>query len=150
MANPSRLTRGDAVVGALTVTDLTVKNTLTYAGDLNLDDITLDVIDATSVTTDILAVGGGDSIRKITALADDVNFAEVAAGATGTATMTLTGAKVGDVVVANAPSLTSGLVFAGAAVTANNTVTLRVVNATASPIDEGLGTFRLLLFKLTA
>lgn len=78
-----------------------------------------------------------------------VNLPNIASGATGSATFTLTGAAAGDVVVINPPALTSGLVFAGAAVTGANTVTVYAVNTTASPIDEAAATFRYLWFDLT-
>lgn len=78
-----------------------------------------------------------------------VNFDEIAANATGSKTFTLTGAAAGDVLVVNPPSLTTGLVFAGAAVTGANTVTVYATNATGSAIDEGAATFRYLWFDLT-
>ena len=78
-----------------------------------------------------------------------VNFPEIAAGETGSATFTVTGAATGDVVVINVPSLTTGLAFAGAAVTGANTVTLYATNASASPIDNAAATFRYLWFDLT-
>ena len=95
-------------------------------------------------------VGKAASLKAL--IASDtasVNFPEIAAAATGSATFTLTGAAAGDVVVVNPPALTTGLVFAGAAVTGANTVTVYAVNTTASPIDEGAATFRYLWFDLT-
>lgn len=79
-----------------------------------------------------------------------VNLPEIAAGATGSATFTLTGAATGDAVVVNPPALTTGLVFGGAAVTGSNTVTVYATNVTASPIDEAAATFRYVWFDLTA
>lgn len=79
-----------------------------------------------------------------------VNFDSIAAGATGSKTFALTGAKAGDVVVLNPPALTTGLVFAGCAVTGNDTVTVYAVNATTDAIDEASATFRYLWFDLTA
>lgn len=78
-----------------------------------------------------------------------VNFPEIAAGETGSATFTVTGAATGDVVVVNVPALTTGLAFAGAAVTAANTVTVYATNASAAPIDNAAATFRYLWFDLT-
>ena len=95
-------------------------------------------------------VGKAASLKAL--IASDtasVNFPEIAAAATGSATFTLTGAATGDVVVVNPPALTTGLVFAGATVTGANTVTVYAVNTTASPIDEGAATFRYLWFDLT-
>lgn len=78
-----------------------------------------------------------------------VNLPNIADGATGSATFTLTGAAAGDVVVINPPALTSGLVFAGAAVTGANTVTVYALNASGGAIDEAAATFRYLWFDLT-
>lgn len=78
-----------------------------------------------------------------------IDFDSVAAGETGSATVTVTGAASGDIVVVNPPALTTGLGFAGAAVTAANTVTVYVVNASAAPIDEGAATFSYLWVDLT-
>jgi hypothetical protein len=52
-------------------------------------------------------------------------------------------------VVVNPPALTSGLAFAGAAVTGANTVTVYAVNASASSINEASHTFRYLWVDLT-
>lgn len=79
-----------------------------------------------------------------------VNLPEIAAGETGSATFTLTGAAAGDVVIVNPPALTTGLAFAGAAVTATNTVTVYATNASASAIDEAAATFRYVWLDLTA
>lgn len=95
-------------------------------------------------------VGKAASLKAL--IASDtasVNLPEIAAAATGSATFTLTGAATGDVVVVNPPALTTGLVFAGAAVTGANTVTVYATNTTASPIDEAAATFRYLWFDLT-
>jgi hypothetical protein len=79
-----------------------------------------------------------------------VNLPSIAAGETGSATFTLTGAATGDVIVINPPALTTGLAFAGAAVTGTNTVTVYATNATASAIDEAAATFRYLWVDTTA
>lgn len=79
-----------------------------------------------------------------------VNFDSIDDGKTGSKTFTLTGAKAGDVVIINPPALTTGLAFAGAAVTGNDTVTVYAVNTSGAPIDEAAATFRYLWFDLTA
>lgn len=95
-------------------------------------------------------VGKAADLKALIATATaSVNLPEIAAAATGSATFTLTGAATGDVVVVNPPALTTGLVFAGAAVTGANTVTVYATNTTASPIDEAAATFRYLWFDLT-
>lgn len=95
-------------------------------------------------------VGKAASLKAIVASSTaSVNFPEIAATATGSATFTLTGAAAGDVVVLNIPELTTGLVYSGCAVTGANTVTVYATNTTASPIDEAAATFRYLWFDLT-
>lgn len=95
-------------------------------------------------------VGKAASLKAIVATGTaSVDFDEIAAGATGSKTFTLTGAAVGDIVVINVPVLTTGLAFAGAAVTAANTVTVYAVNSSAAPIDQAEATFRYLWVDLT-
>lgn len=132
----NRLTKGEALVGRLVADDdLTVGDDATIAGDL---------------VAGTLAVGSsGSTVKKIATGTGSVNLAEIAAGATGSGTFTVTGAASGDIVVVNPPALTTGLVFAGAAVTAANTVTVYAVNASAAAIDEAAATFRYLWVDLT-
>jgi hypothetical protein len=138
----NRLTRGKALVGALSIDaqDISVTDDLTVGDDADI------VGDATVGT---LAVGGGTTIKKIVSTTASVDFPEIAAATTGSATFTLTGAASGDSIFLNPPALTTGLVFAGAAVTGANTVTVYAVNATASPIDQASATFRYTWFDLT-
>jgi hypothetical protein len=143
----NRLTQGKALVGGLVseegveAADLTASDDLTVADDAT---ITGDLVAGT------LAVGSsGSTVKKIATGTGSVDLAAIAAGATGSGTFTVTGAASGDVVVVNPPALTTGLVFAGAAVTGANTVTVYAVNATGSPIDEAAATFRYLWFDLT-
>ena len=100
--------------------------------------------------SDARYVGKGAAQKALIATATaSVNLPEIAAGETGSATFTLTGAASGDVVIVNPPALTTGLVFGGAAVTASNTVTVYATNVTASPIDEAAATFRYVWIDLT-
>jgi len=136
------ITKGEAVAGKLTASqdiqagdDLTVGDDAAVTGDL---------------TAGTLAVGSsGSVINKIASSTAAVDFPSISAAQTGSATFTLTGAAAGDMVLLNPPALTSGLVFAGATVTAANTVTVYAVNATASPINEASATFRYLWVDLT-
>ena len=132
----NRLTKGEALVGRLVADDdLTVGDDATIAGDL---------------VAGTLAVGSsGSTVKEIATGTGSVNLASIAAGATGSGTFTVTGAASGDVVVVNPPALTTGLVFAGAAVTGANTVTVYAVNASAASIDEAAATFRYLWVDLT-
>lgn len=143
----NRITKGEALVGALT------SDTEVEAPDLAAtDDLT--VGDDAAVTGDLtagtLAVGSsGSVIKKIATGTGSVDLAEIAAAATGSGTFTVTGAASGDAVIVNPPALTTGLVFGGAAVTGANTVTVYATNTTGSPIDEGAATFRYVWIDLT-
>lgn len=65
-----------------------------------------------------------------------VNPASIAAGANGTTDVTIAGLATTDVVVVNPPStLTDGLVFCGANVTAANTLTVSLLNTTDEAVD---------------
>lgn len=79
-----------------------------------------------------------------------VNLPSIAAGETGSATFTVTGAASGDAVLVNPPALTTGLAFAGAAVTGANTVTVYATNASADAIDQAAATFRYVWIDLTS
>jgi hypothetical protein len=143
----NRITKGEALVGALT------SDTEVEAPDLAAtDDLT--VGDDAAVTGDLtagtLAVGSsGSVIKKIATGTGSVDLAEIAATATGSGTFTVTGAASGDAVIVNPPALTTGLVFGGAAVTGANTVTVYATNTTGSPINEAAATFRYVWIDLT-
>lgn len=100
-----------------------------------------------AIVEDSITVGGGTPITKIVSGTASVNLPSILTGATGSATFTVTGADTDDVVVINPPSLTSGLAFAGAAVTSANTVTVYALNASGGTIDEAAKTFRYALIK---
>lgn len=138
----NRLTRGKALVGALSidVQDVTISDDLTVGDDATITG------DATVGT---LAIGAGTVIKKITKATASVDLPSINSGATGSATFTVTGAAVGDVVIVNPPTLTSGLVFGGAAVTGANTVTVYVLNASGGAVNEAAGTYTYLWFDLT-
>jgi hypothetical protein len=95
-------------------------------------------------------VGKAADLKAVVATGTaSVNFDEIAAGETGSKTFTLTGVAAGDIVVVNPPVLTTGLAFAGAAVTGANTVTVYAVNSSAAAIDQAAATFSYLWFDLT-
>lgn len=88
-----------------------------------------------------LAINTGTVVKNIKTGTASVNLPSIAAAETGSATFTVSGAAVGDIVVVNPPSLTTGLVYGGAAVTGANTVTVYATNATANPINEAAKDF---------
>lgn len=71
-----------------------------------------------------------------------LDFGSIGAGATAELTITVTGAVTGDTVAVGAPStIESGLMWAGY-VSAADTVTIRVHNTTAAPIDPASATWK--------
>jgi hypothetical protein len=76
-----------------------------------------------------------------------LDFASIAAGAVGTHSHTVTGAATSDFVIVSPPgNLTAGLVFC-AYVSAAHTVTIRIINGTASPIDPASATWHIAVLK---
>jgi len=96
-----------------------------------------------------LAVGTGSTVKGITYGSASLDPTSINGTSTGTVTTTVTGAATGDIVIVNPPSLTTGLAFAGAAVTSDDTVTIYLVNATGSPINQTAATFTWAWFDLT-
>lgn len=83
-------------------------------------------------------------VRVVTATVDP---ASVAASTTAEQTFTVVGARVGDVMLVNKPTLTAGLGIAGSRVTANDTVGITFVNATAAAIDAASETYTFVLLS---
>lgn len=78
-----------------------------------------------------------------------LNFGSIAAAGQLELTITVTGAAVGDAVVLAPPAAPeAGLVWAGR-VSAANTVTVRVANITAAPIDPAAATWGAQVIKRT-
>lgn len=69
--------------------------------------------------------------------------ASVAANTVAEQTFTVTGLKVGDLVIVNPPGLTAGLGVCGARVSALNTLAIRLNNNTGVAIDEAAGTWQI-------
>jgi hypothetical protein len=93
---------------------------------------------AGDVYTDGLAVGGGSLIKKIASGTVSLDPGNIATVTRGTVTFTLTGARAGDVIVMQPPAaLNDDLIFAGAAVTADDTVTVYLYNPTGGGINDG-------------
>jgi hypothetical protein len=96
-----------------------------------------------------LAVGTGTVVKGVKYGTASVNLPSIANAESGSATFTVTGAKVGDIVIVNPPSLTTGLTFGGAAITADDTVTVYATNASAAPINEAAKDFAFVWIDLT-
>lgn len=91
------------------------------------------------------AAGGGAALFASASL----NFPSISAASQQELTITVTGAAVGDGVLLAPPAAPdAGLVWSGR-VSATNTVTVRVANVTASPIDPAAATWGALVIKQT-
>jgi hypothetical protein len=152
MSNPNRITKGEAIAGALisetsiTGEDLIASDDLTVADDATIgDDLT--VTDLT--TTGRLAVGAGTTIKKIDSSTATVAQTIIGAGNKESATFTLTGAAVGDIVIVEPPTgLDQNLIVSDIGVFSADTVTIKLYNKDNDPKDAG-GTYRYLWFDLT-
>lgn len=78
-----------------------------------------------------------------------VDVPSIGSAAVGEATVTITGAAVGDTVIMNpvAAGNTDGLAYGGARVSATNTVKLRVVNLSGGTVDEAAQTWDYMLIR---
>lgn len=81
-----------------------------------------------------------------------VNVTYDPANITGTATtteqdITVTGVKVGDVVVVNKPSSTAGVTIGNARVKAADTVSIQWVNPTAGAVNPASETYSILIVR---
>ena len=98
-----------------------------------------------------LQIGDNDTVYGIefgTVAIDPANLNATSRGAT---TFTLTGAKTTDIIIVNPPAtLNDDLIFAGAAVTADDTVTIYIYNPTAGSIDQASATFSYCWIDTTA
>lgn len=96
-----------------------------------------------------LAIGGGSTIKGIGNGSAVATLGAITNATTGSATITVAGAAVGDAIVIQPPALTTGLGYVGARVTAADTVTLYFLNASAAPITQGAATFLYTWIDLT-
>lgn len=73
--------------------------------------------------------------------------ASIAAGAVGTVALTITGVDTTDLVFLNPRALADGLVMVDATVTADDTVTVSLLNTTAGAVDDSASDYDYCLFK---
>lgn len=78
-----------------------------------------------------------------------VDLASLATVTAADASITITGAVVGDIVILNPPTaaMTAGMLVAQAHVSAADTVKARVYNASGGTVDEASGTWTYLLIR---
>jgi len=117
---PNRLTRGKALVGAITAN-----------GDLSV---------ASASATSGLTIGGGTKINKAASGSADVTWATIAAGQSASATFTVTGAAAGDAIVINSGNTLSSasVAISHAGVSSANTVAVWAVNAGAASVTASI------------
>ena len=146
MSNPNRITKGEAIAGALisetsvTGEDLVASDDLTVGDDATITDL---------ATVGRLNVGAGSTIKKIVSATATVAQTIIGAGNKESATFTLTGAAVGDIVIVEAPTgLDQNLIVSEVGVYSADTVTIKLYNKDNDPKDAG-GTYRYLWFDLT-
>ena len=93
----------------------------------------------------------GDTVYGIETGTVAIDPAALAATTRGATTFTLTGAATTDIIIVNPPStLDDDLIFAGAAVTAADTVTIFLYNPTAGSINQASATFTYCWIDTTA
>lgn len=78
------------------------------------------------------------------------NPASIAAGAEGSCTLTIPGAKVTDLIFVTPRNLAAGLYVREVTVTAANTVTVVLRNETAGAVDDGASEYDYQLVKVAA
>jgi hypothetical protein len=98
-----------------------------------------------------LQIGTNDTVYGIEFGTVEIDPASLNATTRGATTFTLTGAATTDIIIVNPPaSLNDDLIFAGAAVTAADTVTIYIYNPTAGSIDQAAATFSYCWIDTTA
>jgi len=102
------------------------------------------------VAVGALQVGDNDTVYGIEFGTVALDPASIAATTKGTVTFTLTGAATTDLIVMNPPALNDDLIFAGASVTAADTVTVYIYNPTAGAINDTERTWSYIWFDMTA
>lgn len=74
------------------------------------------------------------------------DFGSISAQSQATTTTTVTGARVGDVVIVRPTTAVNGIILDGT-VTADNTVTIRALNYSASPINPDEQTYNVVVVQ---
>lgn len=87
------------------------------------------------------------NVVRMYAMTMTKNWPSVAAATTDEVTLAAPGVKMGDFVIVEKTTLEAGLGICSARVSAEHTVKVTVVNATAGAIDEGSEEVRLLVFR---
>lgn len=93
-------------------------------------------------------LNNGSPVARTLAVTATLDFPSISAAATQTLTVTCPGAITGDPVVVGLPgTVDAGIVF-DARVSAADTITVRAMNITASPVNPASATFEFVVFRL--
>lgn len=139
--NAKKATRAQFLAG------VAMEETDVVFGDVDADALNAPVgaIDELTVATGLII---GATIEKVLTASASLSVADILAYDDGTATMTVTGAVSGDVVILALPAgMPAGMIVRGD-VTAANTVTVRIYNATAATITAASYTVRALVIRV--
>lgn len=126
------------------------KLTLTSSGRFLIGTTSDDGVNLLQVngTADVnaLLVNNGQIMNRLLSATATLNFGSIAAAASETLTITVTGAQTGDSVALGLPSSpAAGIVF-NAFVSATNTVSVRATNVTGTAVDPDSATYRATVF----
>lgn len=113
-------------------------------GIVDISDTTMGASGTTKKITYSNLMGGALNVLTATATLD---FPSISANLVASLTMTVTGAKAGDAVFVGAPSGLEASLTMSAFVSAVNTVTIRLHNASGGAVDPASGTFRATVFN---
>lgn len=87
------------------------------------------------------------NVKSITVMQADIDLGSVAANTTELEDATLTGVKVGDIVIAIKPTLEAGLAIIQCYVDEDDSLKITVGNFTGSPINEASETIDFLVVR---
>ena len=104
-------------------------------------------ITGTVVTSGAVTIGGGTAIAKVLSATATLDFPSISSNDMHTLTMTVTGAVAGNSVFLGVPAALDANLIWQASVTAADTVTIRMHNASGASIDPATGTYRATVFQ---
>lgn len=87
------------------------------------------------------------NVASINYVQATVDLGSVAANTSEEETFTLTGVKVGDLIIVQKEDLEAGIVLGSARVETADTVTVEVINTTASAVDAASATMNVLVIR---
>ena len=129
--------QGQVVEGAIaSVSSSTVTVTPGGGGTVSLE-LPQSITTSANVQFGSIRLGSTDQVKGITRDTVSVDPGSIAANTRGTVTATITGLAATDFIALMPPAaLDAGLLFVGAYISAADTVTIMLYNATGSPIDD--------------